>query len=140
MTLSVSEVVMVSSLLLNIIIAVVGATWGVAKIKSAVGEAIEEHREKFAATVKGVDEKFDRELDATARSFGETAKAIREKIQEVEIYIRDNYVTKLDMKMYREAFEGTIDRFEHSVGSRLTDIHDRLERMEGKLDDVKSAQ
>lgn len=111
-----AEIGVLASLALNLGIAIVGATWGIAKIKDAVRDAIDAHKEKY-----------DQELDALGRAFGETAQAIRQKIHEIETWARDEFVRK-------GSFEGAVNRMENTVGEQFKEIKQRLERMETKID------
>lgn len=111
-----AEMGVLASLALNVAIAIVGATWGIARIKDAVRDAIDAHKEKY-----------DQELDSLGRSFGETAAALRQKVHEVETWARDEFVRK-------GSFEGAVNRLERTVGDQFTKLEARLERMESKID------
>lgn len=111
-----TEWIAVGSLCLNMGIAVVGATWGIGKIRDAVRDAIEKHREKY-----------DADLDAMGRSVGEGIAAIRQKVHEVETWARDAFVRK-------DSFESAMGRLEDTVTNQFDKIEARLERMEGKID------
>src|SRR5689334_15871740 len=106
----------IGSLALNIGIAVVGATMGIAKIKDAVRDAMDEHRDEF-----------DAKIEQLGRNFGETAAAIREKVHQVEVWARDEFVRK-------QSFEGAVSRMEKAVDDKFNGIIDRLDRMENKID------
>lgn len=110
------EIGVLASLALNVSIAIVGATWGIAKIKDAVRAEVASHKEKI-----------DLELDALGRSFGETAAAIRQKVHDIETWSRDEFVRK-------GSFENVMTRMEKTGGAQFDKIEARLERMEGKID------
>lgn len=110
------EIVAIGSLCLNVGIAVVGATWGISKIKDAVRDAIEKHREKY-----------DNDLDDMGRSFGEGLSAIRQKVHDLETWIRDEFVRK-------GSFEGSQSRMERIVSEEFGKMEKRLDRMEAKID------
>lgn len=112
----IAEIGVLASLALNGAIAIVGATWGIANIRKAVRDAVDAHKEKY-----------DQELDALGRSFGETAQAIRQKLHEVETWARDEFVRK-------GSFEGAVNRLERTVDDKFNKIEARLERMETKID------
>jgi hypothetical protein len=111
-----AEIGVLASLALNLGIALVGATWGIAKIKEAVRSEIATHKEKI-----------DNDLDQMGRSFGETAQAIRQKVHDIETWARDEFVRK-------GSFEGAVNRMEVTVGSQFAKLEARLERMEAKID------
>ena len=110
------ELVAIGSLCLNVGIAIVGATWGITKIKDAVRDAIDKHREKY-----------DDDLDALGRSFGEGMAALRQKVHELETWIRDEFVRKA-------SFEWSANRLERTVSEQFDKLEKRLDRMEAKID------
>jgi hypothetical protein len=105
-----------AALLLNVSIAIVGATWGLAKIKEAVRDLMEMHRKEV-----------DQELSMLGRNFGETAAALRQKVSDVEIWGRDNYVRRDDFLVATGEIKAGIAL----LGERL---ENRFERMESKID------
>ena len=110
------EIVAIGSLCLNVGIAVVGATWGISKIKDAVRDAIEKHREKY-----------DNDLDHLGRSFGEGLAAIRQKVHDLETWIRDEFVRKA-------SFDNSATRMERAISDQFDKLEKRLDRMEAKID------
>jgi hypothetical protein len=113
---SVAEVTAIAALALNIVVAIVGVTWGLAKIRETIRTEIEEHRIAF-----------DADIDGLRREFGETAQAIRQKVSDVELWGRDNYVKK-------DSFGVVTDRISKEVKDFADRIDKRLERMESKID------
>jgi hypothetical protein len=113
---NVAEVTAISALILNVVVAIVGLTWGLGKIRDTVRDEIEEHREAF-----------DSEIASLRREFGETVQAIRQKVSDVEIWGRDNYVKK-------DSFGMVTDRISREVKDFADRIDKRLERMEVKID------
>ena len=63
---NVSEVTAIAALVLNVVVAIVGLTWGLGKIRDTVRDEIEEHRIAF-----------DADIDGLRREFGETAIVFR---------------------------------------------------------------
>lgn len=110
------EMVAIGSLCLNVGIAVVGATWGISKIKDAVRDAIEKHREKY-----------DNDLDNIGRSFDEGLAAIRQKMHDLETWIRDEFVRK-------QSFDNSATRMERTIAAEFDKLEKRLDRMEAKID------
>jgi len=110
------EIIAVCSLVLNVIIALVGFTWGLSKIASTIEEKILMFKEKI-----------DLEIDAGRREVGEVVTAIRTKIHDVELYMRDNYVRR---DTFTKLFE-SMQKDMQNLGER---IFVRLERMERKID------
>jgi hypothetical protein len=112
-----AESVAISGLVLNILVAVIGLTWGVAKIRDAVRTEIEEHREKF-----------DGHIDILRQNTGEMGAALRQKINDVELYARDTF-------MRRDSFQLVQAELKEQVKALGDKIENRLERMEQKIDD-----
>lgn len=108
--------VAIGSLCLNIGIAIVGATWGITKIKDAVRDAIDKHRQKY-----------DDDLDSLGRSFGEGLAALRQKVHELETWARDEFVRK-------GSFESSTNRMERTIAAEFDKLEKRLDRMEAKID------
>lgn len=113
---SLADMIALISLAFNIIVASVGLTWGIGRIREAVRDEIEEHKEKVNFSINEL------------RSYtGEVATALRTKITEVELFTRDHFV-RVD----------TFARFADSVSELLKQSLDkldkRLDRMENKLD------
>jgi uncharacterized coiled-coil DUF342 family protein len=113
---TITELGVIASLALNIGIALVGATWGISKIETAVRKAIDEHREKY-----------DQDLNELGRNFGETSAALRQKVHEVETWARDTFVR-------RDSFLAMVTEVRSSVDALGARIEKRLERMETKID------
>lgn len=114
--LTLAEGTAVAALGLNIVVAIVGLTWGLAQIRDAVKSEIEKHRAKF-----------DEEIDTLRHEFGETVQAIRSKVTEVELWTRDNLVKK-------DSFSLVTDRISREVRDLGERLDKRLERMEAKID------
>ena len=105
--------VSVASLLLNIGIAAIAATWGISKIRITVSQEIAKQRTDF-----------DARLLQHAREFGETASAIRAKVHEVELWARDTFVR-------RESFLRVVDE----VRTGFSDLGARLEKRMGQIEE-----
>jgi hypothetical protein len=113
---NIAEGTALAALALNVVVALVGLTWGLSKIRDTIRDEIETHRIAF-----------DADIDGLRREFGETAQAIRQKINDVEIWGRDNYVKK-------DSFTTVTDRISREILSIAERLDKRLERMEIKID------
>lgn len=111
-----SEWVAITGLLLNILIAVVGVTWGISRIRDAVRGEIDAHRDRF-----NVD------IDDLRKAFGETGAALRQKISEVELYAANQYVRREGFYEVQKQLAGDIKAMSEQIAARL-------ERMELKID------
>jgi hypothetical protein len=121
------EFTSVAALGLNVVIAIVGLTWGLGKIRETVGKSLEQHREAVRASMDVHRKDFEEGLAMVRREFGETGSALRQKINEVELWSRDNFVK-------HDTFGEVTDRISREVKDFADRIDKRLERMEGKID------
>jgi len=106
----------VASLLLNCIVALVTLTWGLKKVGDRINEKIEVHREKLES-----------DIEEARKMSGELAAALRGKIQEIELYIRDTYVR-------RDSFSEVMKNYGIEMRGQFDMVNNRLERMEKKID------
>lgn len=122
MALSTIEIIALSGLALNVGIALVGATMGIAKIRETVREEIDKHRDTF-----------DGKVDQTSRNVGEALSAIRTKMHEIETWARDEFVRKGSLEL-------VIHRQEVALTSEFQKIDKRFDRIESKLDVLQSGE
>lgn len=88
-------------------------TWQMSRVEKSVRDDLQHEIARL--------EKEARERGDTYRSeFGETCAAIRQKIHDVEVFARDNFVSK-------DSFESVVGRIERSF-EKMT------ERLEGKIE------
>lgn len=117
MGMGLTEYIAVASLALNIGIAAVGATWGLAKIKDAVRDAMDTHRKEFEEQIAGL-----------RRETVETMSAQRQKLHEIELWARDMFVR-------RDSFLAVIAEVKTGFADLGARLEKRLERMETKIDE-----
>ncbi len=84
--------------------------WKLSQVESRLREAID-------ASGREIDER----IDAQARQFGETALALRQKITDVELYVRDNYVR-------RESFYSNIQELAKRIETRIDRLETKIEK------------
>lgn len=111
--------VAVASLIINIIVLLVGLTWKLSRLELALREAINSSRSEI-----------DERLDSSVREFAETAMALRQKINEVELWARDNFVR-------RDGFYKVRDDLAAEIKSLAVVIDRRMERLEVKIDEAR---
>jgi Sec-independent protein translocase protein TatA len=102
----------------------------VGELKSALKQQIDDERDKILAEIKRLETKFADEQRTQDHNFGEVGHAMREKIatvenklREVEIYGRDNYVKIPD---FERAIERLSADFKSGLGELRDDIRDLL--------------
>lgn len=109
----------IGSIILNIVVAAVGLTWGIARLRDTIRDEIDEHRDQAEA-----------KLDSLRSNVGEMGTALRTKISEVELFCRDTF-------MRRDSFYKTIELLSADLKTQFNKIDTRLDRMENKLDAAK---
>jgi hypothetical protein len=97
-----------------------GGSW---KLSGKLAEMEKGLSEAILASTKDVEEKQER----ATRDFGETASALREKIRELELFVRDKYIEKND-------FVIQMQHHNEMITMNFSAITARLDRMEKKLD------
>lgn len=80
-------IVAIATLILSTIVILVTGTWRLGIVRDELKDAINANRIEL-------EKKINEETDTIRKEFGETVSALKEKLTQVELYIRDNYVTK----------------------------------------------
>jgi hypothetical protein len=109
-------VIGIATVVVNILVLSVGGTWKISELKASLVKAISDSKDL-------VEQKQDKH----EQYIGETISAIREKIREVELYVRDTY-------MRRDSFYELNKANAEALTSLGSEIKARLERMEAKID------
>lgn len=102
--------VAVCGLLLNLLVTVIGGVWKLSRMEIALRDAIDRSN-------KEIDERIERQV----RYFGEVVAAVRQKIADVELYARDTFVRKDEIK-------SDLKQLGESIDARLTRIEDKLDK------------
>lgn len=102
----------------------------VEQMRAGVREEIKQERNSIVEKVDALERRFDSDQKTQDHNFGEVGHAMREKIasvenklREVEIYGRDNYVKIPD---FERAIERLSADFKSAVGEIRDDIRDLL--------------
>jgi hypothetical protein len=101
----------------------------VEQMKAAVKKQIDDERDKIINKIDAMETRFENDQETQNHRFGEIGAAMREKIasvenklREVEIYGRDNYVKIPD-------FEKAIDRMGETIKDAVTDLKEDMRRI-----------
>lgn len=97
------------------------------------GIAFQRQETRIQAMIAAAQRETDEKIDATIRAFGETATAIRQKITEVELFMRDNYIK-------RDSFYSGLNALAENVKILGSTLDGRLIRMENKIDEGRKWQ
>ena len=105
----------------NFIGAIVGGTWVLARSRAKVVEKIDAARLEL-------EQKINVETDHVTHDFGETVSAIRQKMNDMELWNRDNFVNKSTFNSVMDQWRSWFVRFEDKMDKRL-------DRIDAKLDE-----
>lgn len=103
--------------------------WGTAKIVNAVAEI----KADTTAAITNHKKEVAQSFEAQQRMVGETISAVRQKINDVELYVRDHFVRSDEFSKGMESLTLAMNRLDDSIGAQLI-------RMENKIDDAVRAQ
>lgn len=78
--------------------------------------------EQLRSAIAAGDEKIDERIDRTYRDFGETLAAQRERINQFEIYVRENYVSKRDLDTQLAAINANTREINSKLAGMQTHI------------------
>lgn len=101
---------------LNIVVLSVGGVMALARSTAAINKTITDHRTEI-----------DGEFVIIRKETGELGAALRQKLTDIELWSRDNFVR-------RDSFASTMERVERNIKDMGDRIETRLLRMEGKID------
>lgn len=104
------------TIVVNILVLSIGGTWKISELKASLVKEIHSSKQEIEAA-----------HDKYVHDVGETFAAFRQKISDVEMYIRDNYVR-------RDSFVEVNRQTQDTIRGAVEDLKQRLERMENKID------
>lgn len=116
---------------LNIVVLSIGGTWKLSRVEASIRQSVSDHRKEIDTEIMGVRKDFSDDLTVMRREFGETGAAIRAKINEVELFMRDEFVRK-------RSFEAVLNEVRGDIKGMGDKLEARLLRMEGKIDRAAS--
>jgi len=114
----------VAAVLVNIVAVIGGFIWNLAHSSRSTDEKITANDKAKNDDLADLERRLRIEIDNTERNFGETIQAIRRKVTEIELWNRDNLVSKSDFADERRSR----NRFEDQLNSRLDQIDRKLDR------------
>lgn len=110
---TVGEILALIAVATNLIAAVIGLTWGLSKVKDQLEEKLEHQLvQKIQVLIQSSISESELKQE---RVFGEVSSALREKIIQVEFFVRDNYVRQKDFDTMLKLLEGRFDRLQESM-------------------------
>lgn len=107
-------------LMINFAGAIVGGTW-------VLGRSREKLVEKIDTAKAELDRRLTDETNQTLNRFGETVSAMRQKMTEMELWNRDNFVNKVTFQVVIQQFRDSWQRLEDKIDKRFDRIDEKLE-------------
>ena len=117
--------VALATLVLSFVMSAISGTWILGKSRNKLTEKIDEARLEL-------ERKIDHETDQAVHDFGETVSAIRAKINEMELWNRDNFVNKTTFNVVLTQLRSDSERLEDKIDARFDRLEAKLDR-EAKL-------
>lgn len=123
----------IAGFLINLIVLAVGGTYKLSQVEGSIRGALYTHREEMDEEISNLKINFAATIAAERRDTGESLLAIRTKVNEVELYVRDTFVERSTFTQIIQTITSDI----RALGDR---IESRMLRMEGKMDQVITGQ
>lgn len=102
-------------------------TENVAEMRSDFAKQLQETRHGFYGRTDTMGLRFDEDIEGIEKQIGETGLAIRQKITEVELTMRDKFVSS-------EHFGQIIKMWERQIDGLIAKFDAGMQRFENKLD------
>lgn len=124
----ISAIVAVVALLVNVGFSLVDRSRRQSEMEAAmklgIQAALNDLKLDGTKELNGLRRDIELSLDAHAREFGEVGNALRKKIHDVELYVRDNYAQRRDVDRLFDAQALAIK----TIGDKVDARGDRLEK------------
>jgi hypothetical protein len=112
-----------ATLVMSFIISAISGTWILGKSRQKLVEKIDEVKLEL-------ERKINEDTETAVHDFGETVSAIRTKINEVELWNRDNFVSKSTFNTVQDQWRVWFTRFEDKIDKRFDQIDAKLSKKE----------
>jgi hypothetical protein len=109
-----------ATLVLSFVISAISGTWILARSRSKVVEKIDEVRLEL-------ERKINSKADSVLSNFGETISAAKQKMTDMELWNRDNFVSKQTFNVVMEQWRTWFTRFEDKIEKRFDRIDSKLD-------------
>lgn len=114
-----------AAFVLQVILAIAGGMWALARLDRSIRDALAQHREEIDQKIAEMERRNILAQAATERTFGEVASAIRQKITEVELYGRDTYLR-------RDSFYTAIKELSEQLRTQIADLKNDFRSGQGR--------
>ena len=115
-------VIGLGSLLLNFAVTIGGGVW-------ALGRNNDKIVEKFDQKIMEMERRFEDAVDRTTHDFGESISAIRQHVNSVELWNRDNFVNKNTFQLIVTEIKESGIRLENKIDDRFKEINVKLDAL-----------
>lgn len=123
-------VVQLLSFVFQVTITIIGVVIWLTKMETRITKAIQDAKDETEQKISGTREDALAKLEMVERGAGEVASALRAKIHEVELYIRDNFVSKASFTLVLEGVKTDFTRYHTEIKAGLDNIQSRMIRTE----------
>lgn len=122
----------VAGFVLNVVVLAIGGTWALSRQARTIEGAIFANRQQTDGEFEKLRHELHLEHDDFLRRFGDSLAAIRQKVSEVELWARDEFVR-------RDDFYRILDGINKSIAALGEKIDARTDRLETKIEQLRSA-
>ena len=116
------------AVLANLFIAGIGWVWSLGRSSKNADVKIAQRAKVVTEELNGMERRLHADIDNSTRQFGETVSAIRTKVTEIELWNRDNFVSKGTFKAVTDEMKRSWERFEDNLNDKLEAIDKKLDR------------
>lgn len=116
------------AVLANLFIAGIGWVWSLGRSSKSADVKIAQRAKVVTEELNGMERRLHADIDNSTRQFGETVSAIRTKVTEIELWNRDNFVSKGTFKAVTDEMKRSWERFEDNLNDKLEAIDKKLDR------------
>ena len=115
----VAIIIGLAGIAVNLCVAMVGAAW-------ALGRSNHRMMTQFDAKVEALERNMRGDIRTESKFSGDAIGALRQKVTEVEIWNRDNFVSKQTFNLVISEIKESWRRFEDKIDKKLEAIGDQL--------------
>jgi hypothetical protein len=121
----------VAGFVLNVIVLLIAGTWALSRHGREIENAIFKSRQETDNEIDKLRGELRTEHDDFMRRFGDSLAAIRAKVNEVELWARDEFVR-------RDDFYRILDGINKSITALGDKIDARTDRLESKIEQLRA--
>lgn len=120
-----------AAFVVNIVVLAIGGTWALARQGRGIEQAIYRSRQETDGEIDKLRYDLRTEHDDFLRRFGDSLSAIRQKVNDVELWARDEFVR-------RDDFYRILDGINKSITALGDKIDARVDKLVNKIDQLRA--